>query len=275
MRGLRGGEGGSAGGGGRGGRTLGVLVAQGLLAHVGKLDGALGRRVREEVALERVELGRRDDLGQLLHVDRLDVEDVCGRAQLDVSAPLSTKRANETKGDAGRTERLVRDVEVPEVDAQVVGAHVRLAVRVDRDRVDVVRVRVGVHLARHGGDDRVVVRHARQAQVRRAVRVEAVAVLVAAARAAERRRKARDGGTARWRRRRRVAPCGRRAVVLGDDLERLLKHLPQLDRLVCGRGVRDVSPCVPRRRTRGGGGTHRWSTGGSGRRSGACTTGSC
>lgn len=60
----------------RTGRTLRMLVTQCRVAHVGKLDGALGARVAEEVAMDRVELGGGDDLCQLLHVDGLDVEDV-------------------------------------------------------------------------------------------------------------------------------------------------------------------------------------------------------
>ena len=77
-----------------------------------------------------MKFGRRDDLGQLLHVRRLDVDDV---------------------------EALVLDVEVPEVDPKVVGADERLAVAVHRDAVDVVGVGVGVRLARHGRHDGVVV----------------------------------------------------------------------------------------------------------------------
>jgi hypothetical protein len=112
-----------------------VLVAQGALAHVGELDGALGAGVHEPVAADGVELGGGDDLGQLLHVGGLDVDDVEG---------------------------LVLDVEIPEVDAQVVGADKGLAVAVDGDAVDVVGVGVGVGAAGHGGDDGVVVGHARE-----------------------------------------------------------------------------------------------------------------
>ena len=45
--------------------------------------------------------------------------------------------------DVDDVEGLVGDLHVPEVDAEVVGREVRLAVRVDTDRVDVVGVRVG------------------------------------------------------------------------------------------------------------------------------------
>ena len=55
-------------------------------------------------------------LCEFLHVGGLDVDDVEG---------------------------LVGDLHVPQVDAEVVGREVRLAVRVDADRVDVVGVRVG------------------------------------------------------------------------------------------------------------------------------------
>lgn len=49
----------------------------------------------------------------------------------------------QTRPTTQRTEGLVVDLEVPEVDAQVVGRDERLPVRVHRQRVDVVRVRVG------------------------------------------------------------------------------------------------------------------------------------
>jgi hypothetical protein len=58
------------------GQTLGVRVAEGGFTHVGELDGALGRRVHEEVTVYWVEFGGGDDFGKLLHICRLDVDDV-------------------------------------------------------------------------------------------------------------------------------------------------------------------------------------------------------
>lgn len=55
------------------------------------------------------------------------------------------------------TKALVADVEVPQVDAQVVGGDIRLSIRVDRNRVDVVSVSVGIDLSGHSGYNRVVV----------------------------------------------------------------------------------------------------------------------
>eukprot|EP01085_Mycamoeba_gemmipara_P000144 Mycagemm_TRINITY_DN9885_c0_g2::TRINITY_DN9885_c0_g2_i1::g.144::m.144 type:complete len:232 gc:universal TRINITY_DN9885_c0_g2_i1:1157-462(-) len=72
---------------------LGVLVAESRVAHVAELDGALGAAVHEYVTLARVEVGAGDDLGELLHVGRLDVHDV---------------------------ERCIRNAQVPEIDAQIV-----------------------------------------------------------------------------------------------------------------------------------------------------------
>ena len=115
-----------------------MLVAQGAFPHVGQLDGSLAASVHEPVAALRVELCRGNDLGQLLHVGRLDVDNV---------------------------EALVLDVEVPQVDAQVVAADKRLAVAVDRDAVDVICVSVGVHSPRNGGNDRVVMCHAWEVEV--------------------------------------------------------------------------------------------------------------
>lgn len=55
------------------------------------------------------------------------------------------------------TKALVADIEVPQVDTQVIGGDVRLGIRVDRDRVDVVSVSVGIDLSGHSGHNRVVV----------------------------------------------------------------------------------------------------------------------
>lgn len=56
--------------------TFGVLVAQGGRTHVAEAQGALAAAVDEEVTVVRMELGRGDNLRQVLHVGRLDVHDV-------------------------------------------------------------------------------------------------------------------------------------------------------------------------------------------------------
>ena len=56
--------------------TLGLLVAQGALAHVAQANGTLRRAVHEQVALARVKLRRCDHLRQLFHVRRLYVHNV-------------------------------------------------------------------------------------------------------------------------------------------------------------------------------------------------------
>lgn len=61
--------------------TLGVLVAQGGRTHVAEAQGALAAAVDEEVAVVRVELGRRDHLREVFHVGRLDVHDVWAAGQ--------------------------------------------------------------------------------------------------------------------------------------------------------------------------------------------------
>lgn len=45
------------------------------------------------------------------------------------------------------TETLIRRLNVPEVNAQIIGRQIRLLVTVNRDRVDVVRMSVRVHLS--------------------------------------------------------------------------------------------------------------------------------
>ena len=61
------------------------------------------------------------------------------------------------------TETLITDAQVPQVDPQVVRRDISLAIRVDRDRVDMVRVGVCVYFSRHSGNDVFLHRHSRQA----------------------------------------------------------------------------------------------------------------
>ncbi len=119
-------------------RTLSMSVAESAFSHVGKLDGPFGARIHEPVAAEGVEFGRRDDLGQLLHIRGLDVDDI---------------------------KALVLDVEVPEVYPQVVAANEGFPVAVDRDAVDVVGVGVSIGPAGNGSHDSIVVRKARELEV--------------------------------------------------------------------------------------------------------------
>ena len=51
-------------------------VAKRRVSHVSKLDVALRAAVHEQVALCGVELGRGDDLRELLHIRGLDIDDV-------------------------------------------------------------------------------------------------------------------------------------------------------------------------------------------------------
>lgn len=86
-----------------------------------------------------MELCGGDDLGQFLHVSRLDVDDV---------------------------KALVLDVKVPEIDAQVVTADEGLSIAVDRYAVDMVCMGVCIYPPGHGCDDCLMVRHARELEGR-------------------------------------------------------------------------------------------------------------
>ena len=70
-----------------------INLPQGHLSHVTESDGPLAGAVHKEIALLRMELGGGDNLGELLHVGRLDVHDV---------------------------EWLVCNLHVPQVDPQIV-----------------------------------------------------------------------------------------------------------------------------------------------------------
>ena len=132
--------------------------------------------------------------------------------------------------DVDNVEALVLYVQVPEVDTQIITADERLPVAVHRNAVDVVGVRIGIRPARHGRHDGIVVREPWQLQLR------CVAEL--------------------WMRRGARGPAGPsgirrcevvREIILGHHLERLFKHLPELDGLVVGREevVRGVLPSAP------------------------------
>lgn len=89
---------------------------------------------------------------------------------------------------------MVTDIQVPQVDAQIVGRDVGFLVRVDGDRVYMVGMGVGVDFTRDGRNDVVLVGHARKAEML-------------------------HGGWL-WE------------VGLGYGSDLLLVHLPQFDRLV-------------------------------------------
>ena len=137
-----------------------------------------------------MELGSRDDFSELLHVCRLDIDNV---------------------------EALLLDVKVPQVDTQIVAADEGLSIAVHRDAVDVVGVGVGVCSAWHGGNNRIVMCEARKLEV------GSIPEPVG-------RKRPGSAASSRQTTRRDIV----REVVLGDNLERLLKDFPQLDRLVVG-----------------------------------------
>lgn len=93
-----------------------MSVAQGRRTHVAQPNRALAAAVYEQIALDGMELGRRYDLRQLLHVRWLDVDDV---------------------------EALIGDLQVPEIYSEIVGGEIRFLVRVHRNRVYVISVCVG------------------------------------------------------------------------------------------------------------------------------------
>lgn len=106
-----------------------MLIAKRALSHVSKLDGSLGTRIHEPIAAGRVKLGSCDDLGELFHIRRFNIDNV---------------------------ETLVLNVEVPEVDSKIVGADKGLTIAVDGYAVDVVGVGIRIGFAGYGCDDSIV-----------------------------------------------------------------------------------------------------------------------
>lgn len=55
-----------------------MLITQSRFSHVAQLDGSFAAAVHKQVAVNRVEFGSSNNFGQLLHIDWLDVDNVCG-----------------------------------------------------------------------------------------------------------------------------------------------------------------------------------------------------
>lgn len=115
-----------------------MLITKGTLTHVGELDSAFGACIHEPITARGVKFGGCDDLGELLHISGLDINNV---------------------------EALVLNVQVPKVYTQVVAANKCLAVAIDRNAVDVVCVGVGIRPTWHSGHDCVVMCQTRQLEV--------------------------------------------------------------------------------------------------------------
>ena len=64
--------------------------------------------------------------------------------------------------DQKRTEALVADTQIPQVDTEIVRGNVGFLVGIDGDRVDVVCMRISVDFPRDGGNDIVLLYHARK-----------------------------------------------------------------------------------------------------------------
>ena len=99
-----------------------------------------------------MELGGRDDFSKLLHVSRFDVHDVCTGGDIE-------RKERKRRDEKQRTEALVTDVQIPEVDTQIVCGNVCLLIGINGDRMDMISMCVGVNFARYGGDDVVLVLH--------------------------------------------------------------------------------------------------------------------
>lgn len=160
-----------------------MCVTKSSLTHVSQLDGSLAAGIHEPIAAEWVEFCGSNDLSQLLHVGRLDINNV---------------------------EALILNVEIPQVDAQVVTTDVCFAIAVHRNAIDVISVGVGVHTARYGSDDCIVVCHAREAEVGGAAEMFVGS----------------SDGTATNSTTRTGRSEVLRQVVLGHDLEGFFKDLP-------------------------------------------------
>ena len=80
-----------------------------------------------------MKLGCCDNFGELFHVGRLDVDNVCKAERWNEINPAKfffVSRQN--KMAASRlTKTLIGDLEMPQVDSQIVGRHERLLIAVE------------------------------------------------------------------------------------------------------------------------------------------------
>lgn len=107
-----------------------MLITKSFLPHVCQLNGAFGASVHEPITTLWVEFSSCDNLRQLFHVGRLDIDNV---------------------------EALVLNVQVPQVYPQIVTANKGFSIAVHRDAVDVVGMGICICSAGYCGHDRIVV----------------------------------------------------------------------------------------------------------------------
>lgn len=136
-----------------------------------------------------------------------------------------------------RTKALVADTQVPQVNAEIISTDVRLAVRVDRQRVDVVGMCVCVDLARNRSNDRIVVHKAGESQKarlrRREPRREARAWSTELEQAGVQRTIALVLAHRLARHEHRCGVLASGQAALSDRIQGLIKHFPELDGFVC------------------------------------------
>jgi hypothetical protein len=82
-----------------------MAVAQRRVPHIRELDVTFRAGVHEDVALCRMKLGSRDNLGEFFHVSWLDIHNVCG-----VNKPNRKKRDRTDYHREQLTETLITDV---------------------------------------------------------------------------------------------------------------------------------------------------------------------
>lgn len=111
-----------------------MLITQRTLPHVCQFDGALATGIHEPIAALGMELCCCDDLSQLLHIRRLDVDDV---------------------------EALILNVEIPKIDPKVITGDECFAVRIYGYAVDMIGMRIGVCSSWDSGHYSIMVGKAR------------------------------------------------------------------------------------------------------------------
>ena len=66
---------------------------------------------------------------------------------------MSTCQLIRRRGQEKLTEALITDIKIPQVDPQIIGRDISLLIGIDRYRIDMICVSIGVYFSRYGSGD--------------------------------------------------------------------------------------------------------------------------
>ena len=66
---------------------------------------------------------------------------------------MSAYQLNRRRGQGKLTEALITDIKIPQVDPQIIGRDICLLIGIDRYRIDMICVSIGIYFSRNGSGD--------------------------------------------------------------------------------------------------------------------------